>query len=732
MSKRSSLEKIVVEKGRTYLGVVEDNNDPDRLCRCRIRVYDVHDGQDEGGDYLIHTENLPWASPWKDLNGNSSTVPDLGKVLIVVFENANPNTPEYISANHYNKNLELKISKDNMAQADYLSMKAILFDHKTQIFVNDSEGLKLDHKFNNINIKDDSININLKDNHDSTVYIGTPGATQRAILGDNFMDWFDKFLDLFVQNSALLGNFFFPAASHPKMLEHIAYYKSIRDPKLLSKHVKIVDNDSVRKQDRLTDSTVGDEWLSTVADNQLTKEEKVDFKPVSGSSDTTFPQTPAEAETKQEPATKEPHPDAKVIIQLLKKKNYKLYTEVSKLNIVAVRKQCLKPGDAYTDEFNDVLYVMYLNEEGDWTVNNYTFSTVPGKDFTATSEIIAERLRVDAISGEALSQLDQYRDAKITIKKYLSLLGEAGVRVIAPSQYLDCFELKEDGLYSRTGSEFNAWFDKDLEKPDFYPESMQKPAKSTDLVKIGKGFPNGKKVGTWSMRGEQCFATNDSFREFLDLCKRHADAHQNSISYTLVTKEDWDEANKNAEINKESPDIDPKKVATLPAAKPKAAEVAKRPAGRPQELPSSTDVKAFQVWANKNGETLKEDGLWGESSKLAWEKRSQKFLKFIGHVSSAEIRLTFARLFPYGGAVKLADGSYTFQSKFNNQKYRLTAYSNGRFSVFDMLLGKATLLGDYEDGFLSITITDDPLGTIGKLPKTLKDKNAWPNIRKLV
>ena len=188
MSKKSKLEKVVIETGRTYLGVVEDNLDPERLCRCRIRVYDVHDGQDEGGDYLIKKENLPWATPWKDLNGIASNVPDIGKVLIVVFENGNPNTPEYISANHFNKNLEMKLAKENLSDADYLSMKSLVFDHKTQVYVNDTEGLKLDHKFNNINIKEDSININLKDNHDSTIYIGTPGATQRAILGDNFMD----------------------------------------------------------------------------------------------------------------------------------------------------------------------------------------------------------------------------------------------------------------------------------------------------------------------------------------------------------------------------------------------------------------------------------------------------------------------------------------------------------------------------------------------------------------
>lgn len=767
MSKRSKLEKIVIEKGRTYLGVVEDNNDPERLCRCKIRVFDVHDAQDwnigvewkgqestiKNGKYQIETKNLPWATPWKDLNGNTNTVPDIGKVLIVVFENGNPNTPEYISANHYNRNLELKLDKENMSQADYLSMKSLLFDHKTQIYVNESEGLKFDHKFNNINIKDDSININLKDNHDSTIYIGTPGATQRAILGDNFMDWFDKFLDLFQSNTAMLGNIFFPIASSPALLEHIAYYKAIRDPKLLSKHVKIVDNDSVRKQQRLTDSTIGDNWESTVKQNELSTVDDVPYTPTDGSSGSTFPTDDSNKEnnSKTEPLTKEPHPDCRTIIQLMKQKGYILNTDTLKLNLIAVRKQCLKPGDPYTDEFNDTLYIMYMNEKLEWVVNNYSFSTVAGKDFTITEEIISERIKLDSLTDSQVSSLREisvFKDGsatnvsrigtKITVKEYLSIKGQDGARILAPSQYIDSFELRDGALYSRPQAKLNYWYDKELYKPDFYPEWMNKPIVSSDTIKIGKGFPNGKKVGNWSIYGDHCLPTKDSLKDLINMCQKHIDKYGNSLTYTLVMKDDWDEASKNAEVNKDDPSIDPNKVGKeKPEEKP--AEVVNKPIEKPAELPGEKDVLAFQVWVNKNGASIPEDNTWSTSVQDVWQSNGKNFLKGGSTGMSTVLKLAYSRLQPYGYFSTSSEGT-SYKSDFRNGSYELRVFDDGSFLVMDAqrknengyVEGAIYMLkGKYEDGFLSIIVTEDTRQP-GSAQRTVKDEDAWANIRKII
>jgi hypothetical protein len=64
------MARVVVESGKTYIGVVEDNNDPKKLGRCKIRVFDVFDGRNKANEYDLKTIDLPWAFPWKDLTGN--------------------------------------------------------------------------------------------------------------------------------------------------------------------------------------------------------------------------------------------------------------------------------------------------------------------------------------------------------------------------------------------------------------------------------------------------------------------------------------------------------------------------------------------------------------------------------------------------------------------------------------------------------------------------------------
>jgi hypothetical protein len=172
------------EIGKTYIGVVEENVDPDKHGRLKVRVLDFFE--------KMEVEDIPWASPWKDLNGNQFSVPDKGKVVIVVFDQGDINKPEFIFSEHYNVNLENKIK--SLSNEDYLSMKSLLYDHRTQIYVNESEGLKIDHKYNNINITENSINLNLKDNK-RIINIGDKTANQQAVLGNNWMTWFDEFVD---------------------------------------------------------------------------------------------------------------------------------------------------------------------------------------------------------------------------------------------------------------------------------------------------------------------------------------------------------------------------------------------------------------------------------------------------------------------------------------------------------------------------------------------------------
>jgi len=406
-AKDFSKNKMDGGSNKTYIGTVEDNNDPKKIGRCKIRVLDVFDEKDKNGEYEISLEDLPWATPWKDTNGNQFNIPDKGKVVTVVFEDGNKNNPEYISGDHYNVNLEKKL--ESLTGEDYVSMKSLLFDHKTQIYVNESEGLKIDHKFNNINIKESSINVNLKDNF-GKINIGSPNSTQRAILGDNFVNWFDEFLNILMgsKGGPFLGNLLAPVVATPALMAQIQLYFSLKDPKILSKNVYIVDNDSVKSLEKVDDKTfkgspkrfydptIGDNWVSTVDDNTLTTVEEAKFEPIPGPTSTTFEKPPVDAATPVAPVDLAPavpahHPDIDVLLEMMRIKKYTVFTRPYELNIVSIRNQAIKSGDKYTDEFVDKLYAFYKDDKDIWQLKQYVFSTMPGVEFEITKGWIKDK-----------------------------------------------------------------------------------------------------------------------------------------------------------------------------------------------------------------------------------------------------------------------------------------------------------------------------------------------------
>jgi len=254
-----------INKSKTYIGVVEVNIDPKRLGRCRIRILDVFDD--------IPTDDIPWASPWKDINGNEFNVPEVGKVLTCVFDSGNIYKPEYIFADHYNMNLENKLK--DLSEQGYKSMKTMLFDHKTQIYSNDDEGLMMDYKFNNINIKNSTIDINLKDNY-SKLSLGDANADQQVILGTNYMKWMDKFIKQLagLGSGPYMGNQGAPVQPMPGFIDVLNEYFELRDPKFLSNNVYTNSNSKIKTvsdnaSNRKSDQVIGDDWKSTKKVSQV-------------------------------------------------------------------------------------------------------------------------------------------------------------------------------------------------------------------------------------------------------------------------------------------------------------------------------------------------------------------------------------------------------------------------------------------------------------------------------
>jgi outer membrane protein OmpA-like peptidoglycan-associated protein len=135
-----------------------------------------------------------------------------------------------------------------------------------------------------------------------------------------------------------------------------------------------------------------------------------------------------------------------------------------------------------------------------------------------------------------------------------------GIKILVPSQYLDVYEISMYGgapaLMTTKDSKQMVWLDKDYDRPEFLPSNLTSPQKLNDdgtgdfKINIHLGYPGGKKVGNWSEDGSQVFSTADELNDFFALCEKHKEKYGNKITYTLSTKEDWDEAQKSVQTNK--------------------------------------------------------------------------------------------------------------------------------------------------------------------------------------
>ena len=152
-------------------------------------------------------------------------------------------------------------------------------------------------------------------------------------------------------------------------------------------------------------------------------------------------------------------------------------------------------------------------------------------------------------------------------KPAIAPIGEnklKGIKILVPSQYLDVYEISKYGgvpaLMTTKESKQMVWIDKEYDRPEFLPSNLTSPEKANDDgtgdfgINIHLGYPGGKKVGNWSEDGSQVFSTADELNDFFNLCETHKAKHGNKLTYTLATREDWDEAQKSVQTNKAVPD----------------------------------------------------------------------------------------------------------------------------------------------------------------------------------
>jgi hypothetical protein len=141
----------------SYLGKVEDIEDPKLEGRCRIRVFSLFDD--------IPTEDLPWAVPYgkptffgQDARAGSISIPKVGAIVRVQFNNGDIYSPEYSQVQEIGDDIKTELKKGGKK---YAGSHFILFDGDEEIkFWFDREiGLQMELKKSFVRIDNATSNV---------------------------------------------------------------------------------------------------------------------------------------------------------------------------------------------------------------------------------------------------------------------------------------------------------------------------------------------------------------------------------------------------------------------------------------------------------------------------------------------------------------------------------------------------------------------------------------------
>lgn len=175
---------------KQFLGVVMLIDDPRKEGRARVKVQSIHDE--------IPSKDIPWAYPknkglyfGKDGKAGSISIPKVGSIVAVRFDNGNPYSPEYFAIHELAEDI-----KDEL-DTEYEGSHFILFDgdQELKMWFSVSKGLTLSVKGALINIAPDKL-ITLETTNkvivDSPKIELSKGAIESVIKGDTFIGLFNS------------------------------------------------------------------------------------------------------------------------------------------------------------------------------------------------------------------------------------------------------------------------------------------------------------------------------------------------------------------------------------------------------------------------------------------------------------------------------------------------------------------------------------------------------------
>lgn len=210
---RKDFNKDNIRDGH-YCGTVVDIEDPLNLGRVRVDVIGFFDG--------LEPELIPWATPGNGWSAGSASgsgsfsIPKLGSLVDVQFDNGNIYSPTYLSHQRISDELKEEVGEDRTAHSVIYDT-----DNAIKVYYTAGKGLMLDFAETIVNIKPDNTIIIQNPNGDKvelvndgniTVETGTKvtvkspeviidaankielgkGATEDVVLGNKLMTLFNS------------------------------------------------------------------------------------------------------------------------------------------------------------------------------------------------------------------------------------------------------------------------------------------------------------------------------------------------------------------------------------------------------------------------------------------------------------------------------------------------------------------------------------------------------------
>lgn len=142
---------------------------------------------------------------------------------------------------------------------------------------------------------------------------------------------------------------------------------------------------------------------------------------------------------------------------------------------------------------------------------------------------------------------------------------------------------------------------------------------------------------------------------------------------------------------------------------------------RPKELSDNNSVLAFQIYANKNGTQLAEDGLYGKKTDGAWKLLGASYMKKLNGITNGNLKVVFSRFYPK------AESFGNIVQAFFGDKMVASFGDDGKISIIDQKTMTNFATGNYANGGRKVNIS-----TGSKSGQTFETSNVYTTLANIV